>query len=171
MISSLEVKSFLTQKVKIKKKFFKDEIFLYHFFKNITKIYPDNVIFISPYIFFFVKSEDYFKAKRLLKTIRTKLLNKKVMIIKSESTLIRLLFSLFPDTYIHDVIVNRINEKNTRTITIIFYFYEDRGIAIGRSGNYIKIINRIFEEYILLENSNGSLEIKCDIINPKGGKM
>lgn len=86
------------------------------------------------------------------------------MIIKSESSLIRLLFSLFPDTYIHDVIVD-INESGTRVITILFYFYKDRGIAIGRNGTYIKIINRIFNDYIFLENYNTPIEIKCDAIN------
>ena len=166
MLHNLEIKSFLTQKLTIKKKFSNNEIKLYHFFRNNTGVNPDNVIFISPYIFFFVSSEDYFKAKRLLKKIRTKLINKKVLIIKSESTLIRLLFSLFPDTYIHDIILN-IDEYGRKIITLIFYFYEDRGIAIGTSGNYIKIINRIFDEYILLEKSNGLLEIKCDINKPK----
>ena len=87
----------------------------------------------------------------------------KVLIIKSESTLIRLLFSLFPDTYIHDIIVDIKN--GTRLITILFYFFEDRGIAIGRNGTYIKIINRIFDEYVYLENYNTPIEIKCDAIN------
>jgi len=161
------------QKLKIKKKYSNNGIKLYHFFRNNTGVNPDNVIFISPYIFFFVSSEDYFKAKRLLKKIRTKLINKKVMIIKSESSLIRLLFSLFPDTYIHDIIVD-INESGTREITILFYFFKDRGIAIGRNGTYIKIINRIFDEYVYLEKKkqnkkhthyNTPIEIKCDAIN------
>jgi len=164
MISYIQVKSFLTQKLTIKKKFSNHEIKLYHFFRNNTRVNPDNVIFISPYIFFFISSEDYFKAKRLLKKIRTKLINKKVLIIKSESTLIRLLFSLFPDTYIHDIIVDT-NQSGTRVITILFYFYEDRGIAIGRNGTYIKIINRIFDEYVYLENYNTPIELKCDAIN------
>lgn len=163
MISSLEVKTFLMQKLKIKKKYSKDEFDLYQFFLKTTRIHPDNVIFVPPYIFFFVKSENYFEAKRLLKKIRTKLINKKVLIIKSESTLIRLLFSLFPDTYIHDIIVDIKN--GTRLITILFYFFEDRGIAIGRNGTYIKIINRIFDEYVYLENYNTPIEIKCDAIN------
>ena len=164
MISYIQVKSFLTQKLTIKKKFSNHEIKLYLFFRNNTGVNPDNVIFISPYIFFFISSEDYFKAKRLLKKIRTKLINKKVLIIKSESTLIRLLFSLFPDTYIHDIIVDT-NQSGTRVITILFYFYEDRGIAIGRNGTYIKIINRIFDEYVYLENYNTPIELKCDAIN------
>lgn len=163
-IHNLEIKSFLTQKLTIKKKFSNNEIKMYDFFRNNTGVNPDNVILMPPYVFFFVSSEDYFEAKRLLKKIRTKLINKKVMIIKSESSLIRLLFSLFPDTYIHDVIVD-INESGTRVITILFYFYKDRGIAIGRNGTYIKIINSIFDEYVYLESYNTPIEIKCDAIN------
>jgi len=75
-----------------------------------------------------------------------------------------LLFSLFPDTYIHDVLLG-IKDDGARLITIFFYFYEDRGIAIGRNGTYIKIINRIFDEYVYLENYNTPIEIKCDAIN------
>ena len=164
MISSFKVKTFLTQKLTIKKKFSNQEIKLYQFFFRITEIYPDNVLFLPPYIFFFIEPEYYFKAKRFLKSIRTKLLNKKVMIINSESTLLRLLFSLFPDTYIHDIIVN-INENETRVITIIFYFYEDRGIAVGRKGNYIKVINQMFDNFINLEKNDMPLKIKCEIAN------
>ena len=88
------------------------------------------------------------------------------MIIKTESTLIRLLFSLFPDTYIHDIELNT-DEYGRKVITIIFYFYEDRGIAVGRGGTYIKIINGIFDEYINLENSNSLIKIRCIFIDPK----
>ncbi len=162
MISSLEKTSFLTQKLTIKKKFSNHEIKLYQFFFRVTEIYPDNVLFLSPYIFFFIKPKYYFKAKRFLNSIRTKLINKKIMIINSESTLLRLLFSLFPDTYIHDIILNT-NENETRIITIIFYFYEDRGIAVGRKGSYIKIINQMFNNFINLEKNDMPLKIKCEI--------
>ena len=164
MINSLEVKSFLMQNLIIKKKFSNHEMNLYHFFFKITGIYPDNIIFLPPYVFFFVKSEYYFRAKRFLKSLRTQLSNKKVMIINSESSLIRLLFNLFPDTYIHDIILE-VNNKNTRIIKIIFYFYEDRGIAVGKKGNYIKIINKLFEKFINLEKNDKPLQVKCDIVD------
>ena len=158
------MKSFLTQKVDIKTKYSNNEYYLYHFFHTITKVYPDNVILIAPYVFFFAKGEKYYKGKSKLNTIRKKLVNKKVMIVKSEPTLIRLLFSLFPDTYIHDVLLD-VKEDGTRLITILFYFYEDRAIAIGRKGTYIKTINRIFNEYIYLEYNSTPIEIKCKAIN------
>ncbi len=164
MLNTYKVKSFLTQKVNIKTKYSKDERDLYLFFNKITHVYPDKVILMPPYVFFFAKNENYYKGKRKLHTIRKQLVNKKVMIVKTEATLIRLLFSLFPDTYIHDVIVD-IKEDGTRLITILFYFYEDRGIAIGRKGTYIKAINRIFDECIYLETNSTPIEIKCQAIN------
>lgn len=164
MISSLEVKSFLKQKIKIKKKYSMNEFYLYHLFLKTTGVYPDNVILVPPYVFFFAKNENYYQGKRKLKVLRKKLPNKKIMIVKSESTLIRLLFSLFPDTYIHDILLD-IKENGTRLITILFYFYKDRAIAIGRKGTYIKTINRIFNIYICLENNSAPLEIKCQAIN------
>ncbi|MFX1340186.1 MAG: hypothetical protein ACFFDK_16365 [Promethearchaeota archaeon] len=163
-MSSVEVKSFLTQKIKIKKKFSKDEFDFYHFFLEITDVHPDNVIFMPPYVFFFAENENYYKGKRKLKTVRKLLANKKVMIIKTEPTLIRLLFSLFPDTYIHDILLD-IKENGTKQITIEFYFYEDRAIAVGRKGTYIKTINRIFNECIYLENKCTPIEIRCHSIN------
>jgi hypothetical protein len=164
MLNSYKVKSFLTQKVKIKTKYSKDEFDLYNFFFKITNVYPDNVILMHPYVFFFAKNENYYKSKRKLNTIRKKLRNKKVMIVKTEPTLIRLLFSLFPDTYIHDVLLD-IKEDGTRLITILFYFYEDRGIAIGKKGSYIKAINRIFNEYFIFWTNTSPIEIKCVAIN------
>ena len=52
-MSSVEVKNFLTQKIEIRKKFSNDERHLYNFFFQITNAYPDNVIIITPYVFFF----------------------------------------------------------------------------------------------------------------------
>ncbi|TFG24297.1 MAG: hypothetical protein EU529_04790 [Promethearchaeota archaeon] len=164
MDSLLEEKSFLTQKVKIKKKYSNKEIQLHHFFHQKTKIFPENVIIHNQFIFFFVKSEDYFKAKRLLKNLRTQLIDKKILIIRSETTLIKLLFSFFPDTYIHDITLSIVENTGKRLVKIIFLFYEDRGIAVGRSGDYINLVNKIFENYITLEKFNTSIEIKCEII-------
>ncbi|MFX1259778.1 MAG: hypothetical protein ACFFAN_18150 [Promethearchaeota archaeon] len=167
MFSAIEEKSFFAQKVKIKKIFSNSEIKLYYFFHQKTKIYPNNIITIGRFIFFFVKGENYFKANRFLKTIRIQLKDKKVLIISSETTLIKLLFSFFPDTYIHDVRLYKKKNTGKRLINVIFLFYEDRRIAIGRSGDYIKIVNKIFEKYIDLENINDTIEIKCVFVNPK----
>ena len=165
MVRLLEEKSFLFQNVKIKKVFSNKEIHLHHFFNQTTKIFAENVIVRNQFIFFFVKNEDYFKAKRFLKKLRTLLTDKKVLIIRSETTLINLLFSFFPDTYIHDINLDVEENTRNRLIRVIFIFYEDRGIAVGRSGDYINVVNNIFENYITLERFENPLKIKCDIID------
>lgn len=166
MDSLLEEKSFLTQRVKIKKKYSNKEIQFHHFFHQKTKIFPENVIIHNQFIFFFVKSEDYFKAKRLLKNLRTQLIDKKILIIRSETTLIKLLFSFFPDPYIHDIKIeiNEENGKKFKTITIYFLSFEERGIAIGRRGAYIKAVNEIFEKYIIYEKKALPINLKCKLI-------
>jgi len=108
-----------------------------------------------------VKNQDYFKAKLHLGSFRRNL-GSKVLIIRAEKTLIRLLFGFFPDLYIHDI-VSRIN-KYTGTINVTIYFisFEERGIAIGRNGEYIKAVNNIFEKYITFEKDIDSIKIKCE---------
>ena len=86
------------------------------------------------------------------------------MIIRAEKILINLLFGFFPDPYIHDIIF-AIN-KNTGAINVTMHFlsFEERGIAIGRNGEYIKAINEIFEKFIIYEKSIDSMKIKCELI-------
>lgn len=156
---------FFSQKIIIKKKYSNREINLYNFFHQKTNVYPDTVIIQKQFIFFFVKNENYFKAERFLKSIRIQLLNKKVLIIRSETTLIKLLFSFFPDTYIHDITLSIIKNTGKIVIKVIFLFYEDRGIAVGRSGDYIKIVNEIFKNYVILEKTKEHIKIKCALIN------
>ncbi|MFX0070278.1 MAG: hypothetical protein ACFFAO_04225 [Candidatus Hermodarchaeota archaeon] len=163
MISSLETNSFFTQKIKMKKRYNNDEIRFHYYFYKKTKIIPENIIYRDPFIFFFINNEHYFKARRFAKSIRTQLSNKKILIIRSESTLIKLLFSFFPDTYIHDITLT-INEDGEKVINVLFLFYKDRGIAVGKSGNYIKLLNEVFRKYVQLENNGTPLKIKCDLI-------
>ena len=166
MFGSLEEDSFLSQKVRIKKKFFNEEINLYHFFHHITKIYPVNIIVCNEFIFFLVKNEDFFNVKIFLTKLRALLKDKKILVIRSETTLIKLLFSFFPDTYIHDIALHIVESTAEILITIYFIIYEDRGIAVGRGGKYIKVINYIFENYIVLEESDKNpIKISCDIVN------
>jgi hypothetical protein len=164
MMSSFNEKLFFTQKVRILKKFSNDELNLFCYFYQKTKINPDNIIYFPPFVFFFVKSEDYFKAITHLRSLRILMKNKKILIIRSEITLLNLLFSFFPDTYIHDIKAS-IHDKGICEIKVIFFFYEDRRIAIGKNGYYIKILNEIFNEYINVRSNGCSIKIKCVIIN------
>ena len=88
-----------------------------------------------------------------------------VILIRAENNLIKLLFGFFPDPYIHDIKIE-INEKKIKTITICFISFEERGIAIGRSGDYIKAVNEIFEKYIVLEKKEIPFsKIKCELVS------
>ena len=159
MITTINEKHFLTQKVIMKKKYTNKEIKLYHFFHEKTYIYPCHVISHRNFVFFFVKNSDYFKAKKLRNSLR-KGSHYKILIIRAENTLIRLLFGLFPDTYIHDITIDS-NSTNKIVITLFFIFYKDRGIAIGRGGEYIIAVNEIFEKYIILKDFDIPIQIQC----------
>ena len=153
---------FLYQKVKLKKKFSNKElIFLQYFYKK-TEIFPENVIIIEHFIFFFVRGRDYFKARLFRATFR-KNLERKILIIRAEKVLIKLLFGFFPDPYIHDL--KLVNEQNgSKTVIVYFLSFKDRGIAIGRKGEYIKAINEIFEKFVILEDVETPIKIKCENI-------
>ncbi|TFG06192.1 MAG: hypothetical protein EU539_08260 [Promethearchaeota archaeon] len=166
MISSFEKSSFFTQEITIRNRYRNEELKYYYYFYKTTRIIPENVIYRNPFIFFFVKCENYFKAKRFLKLIRSQLSNKKILIIRSETTLMKLLFSFFPDTYIHDIGLS-VMENGRHVIKILFLFYKDRGIAIGKEGTYIKILNEIFEDFVRIDSKKIPIRIKCELIKKK----
>ncbi len=163
MLSFFEDNLFFSQKVRMKKRYSNKELIYYLYFYQKTKIIPEHLIVLKNYIFFFVKNQDYFKTKLYLNSFRRNL-GSKVLIIRAEKTLIRLLFGFFPDPYIHDI-KSEIN-KYTGTINITIYFlsFEERGIAVGRNGEYIKAVNEIFEKYIKFEKEIDSIKIKCELI-------
>ena len=162
-LERIEDKTFFSQIIKIKKKYSNTEFNLHQYFYKKTKLHPENIIIINQFIFFFIKNEDYFKAKLFLNSIR-KQLEKKILLIRAENNLIKLLFGFFPDPYIHDIKIE-INEKKIKTITICFISFEERGIAIGRSGDYIKAVNEIFEKYIIFEKKEIPFsKIKCELV-------
>lgn len=162
MLSSLTDEYFLYQKVKFKKKFSNKELKLMKFFYIRTKIHLDNVISLNNFIFFFVKGRDYFKAKLYRNSFR-KSLERKTLIIRAERILIKLLFGFFPDPYIHDIkLIN--GQSGSKTVTVYFLSFKDRGIAIGRKGDYIKTINEIFEKFVILDDVVIPIKIKCEMI-------
>ncbi len=135
-----------------------------YFYNKTGGIYPVLIIVIDKFIFFFVKSEKYFNSKIYLDSIRRDLAYKKVLIIRFETILINLLFSFFPDVYIHDIKIDFNKNSCKKEISIYFFFIKERGIAIGRNGDYIKAVNQLFENYIIFENKHVPLAVKCKII-------
>ena len=169
MYSIIEEYLFFWQIIDIKKRFSNYELKLSQFFFTITNIFPVNVIIKEKYIFFFVNNEDYFKAKEFLRTIRSRLINKKILIFRNEITLIRLLFSIFQDTNIYDIILDQNKSSNKKLVKILYQIAKDRAIAIGNNGLYIKVINFLFEKYIHFRDYNNGhikipIEIRCELV-------
>jgi len=153
------------QKLIIKKIFSNEELLLFHLFHEITKVFPQNVIRINEFVFFFLKNENYFKAKAKLPHLRTKFQHRKIVIVREEDVLVNLVYGFFPDPYIHTVIIERNVYTGKTNVKVGFLSYEERGIAIGCNGNYIKAVNEIFERYVIFVNSNGfQIRIKCDVV-------
>ena len=168
MLQNLPDDLFLSQKLKIKRKYSNKELYLHQYFQKKTKIHPESVfIYKNSYIFFFVKNEEYFKAKLSLRSLRRELQDKKVLVIRAEQTLIKLLFSFFPDTYIHDILLNFNDKNNEKIISVNFLSFEERGIAVGRNGDYIKSVNEIFQKYVNFRESfydDFKIKIQCEYI-------
>ncbi|MFW9972751.1 MAG: hypothetical protein ACFFDF_21375, partial [Candidatus Odinarchaeota archaeon] len=132
------------QLISLKKRYSNFELKLREYFFEKTKgIYPDFVVVIRQFIFFFVKKQHYFSSKIFLDSMRREISNRKIIIIGIEKTLINLLFSFFPDLNIDNVKIEYDSQSGTREISIYFLFFKERGVALGRNGDYIKAVNEI----------------------------
>ncbi len=162
MLHNLSEDLFLSQKINIKRIYSNKELYLHQYFVKIVKINPISVFIYNNIVFFFVKSEDYFKAKYPLGILK-KRINKKVLIIRAEKSLIKLIYSFFPDVYIHNINFNFNKISNEKTITIELLSFQERGIAIGRNGDYINAVNEIFRRFVnfeVLDDSKVKIQAK-----------
>ena len=148
---------FYSVELDIKKIFSNLELNLYRLFHKKIRIHPVTIIVQRGFLFFFVKNEDYFKAKSRIKFVRNYLPNKKLLVIRLEKTIAKMVFGFFPDVYIHNLDLEIDKNTGDIIITVILLTYEDRLIAIGAKGNYIKAVNEIFEKYIY------PVKIKCEV--------
>ncbi|MFX1364645.1 MAG: KH domain-containing protein [Promethearchaeota archaeon] len=156
----------LYQLISFIKRYTNFELKLREYFAQKTEgIYPEFIIVINEFIFFFVKKKDYLKSQIHLKAMRRQISLRKIIIIRTERILINLLFSLFPDLNIDDIKIELDEISGAREISIYFLFFKERGIAIGRNGDYIRAVNQIFEKYVIFENNNIPLKIKCKFKN------
>jgi hypothetical protein len=162
MISILNTRIFFSQIVSLKRKFYNKELLYLSYFFKVTRIEPVSVIIKNNYLLFLVKNEDYFNAKENLNRLRKRLKNFKVLVIREEPTFLRLIFSFFPDTYIHDINLERENFSKNIIITLSFIFDKDRGIAVGNNGIYINTINFIFNNSVNFQiNNKYKIKIQC----------
>jgi hypothetical protein len=165
MINILSDDLFLSQKIKFKKRYSNKQLLLFQYFRAKTKIYPENILIINGIIFFFVKKKDYFRAKLYQHQLRMESKFMKVIIISIEETLIKQIFSFFPDIYIHDIKFSAEENKKCH-INIISLSKKEREIAIGNGGMYIDAINEIFKNHIILKGNfanNFKLNIQCNL--------
>ena len=154
------------QKLTVKKKFSNKELLLFHYFHDSTNTFPRNVIVVKNIVFFFLDNENYFEAKLKLPYLRKKFQSRKVVIVREEEVLVNLVFGFFPDPYIHNIRIQRNYHTGQIIIIVGFLSYEERGIAVGCNGDYIKAINRIFEAYVKFADYQGfQVKIKCEVVN------
>jgi len=132
-----------------------------YFYEKTQGIYPEFIVVIKQLIFFFVKKKDYFKAKMRLDSMRRELSNRKIIIIRIERNLINMLFSFFPDLNIDTVKIELDYVSGKREISVYFLFFKERGIAIGRNGEYIRAVNEIFEKHVVFGNRSSPIKLKC----------
>ncbi len=150
------------QFISFKKKYSNFELKLReYFFEKTQGIYPELVVVMKQFIFFFVKNQHYFSSKMYLDSIRREIGNRKILIIRIEKILINMLFSFFPDLNIENIEIEFDNQSGKREISIYFFSFKERGIAIGRNGDYIRAVNKIFEKYVIFENQNAPLKVSC----------
>jgi len=155
----------LYQKLDMKKKFSNKELLLFHFFHDITKIFPQNIIIVKDIMFFFLDNENYFEAKMKLPYLRKKFQHRRIVLVREEGVLINLVFGFFPDPYIHSIRIDRNTHTGQIIIIVGFLSYEERGIAVGCNGDYIKAINTIFEGYVKFADYQGfQVKIKCEVV-------
>ncbi|HEC39468.1 hypothetical protein LCGC14_0858030 [marine sediment metagenome] len=148
------------------KKYTNTDLKLFNFFYEKTNgIYPEFIVSIEHFIFFFVKNENYFLSKTYLNSMRRQIANRKILIIRSEPVLINLIFNLFPDVYIHDIVLEEDDFSGLREISLHFLSFRERSIAIGRKAEYIRCVNKLFKEYIIFENKSKPIEIICKNIS------
>ena len=154
------------QKLTVKKKFSNKELLLFHFFYDSTKIFPRNVIIVKDIVFFFLENEKYFEAKLKLSYLRKRFQNRRIVLVREEEVLANLVFGFFPDPYIHNIRIDRNSHTGQIIIIVGFLSYEERGIAVGCNGDYIKAINYIFESYVKFADYQGfQVKIKCEVVS------
>ncbi|MGV9173212.1 MAG: hypothetical protein ACOC44_01240 [Promethearchaeia archaeon] len=158
-----EKKDILKQKVQLKKKISNRELFLIQYFHEITQIHPNNVIICKPYILFFVENAYYFRCKKKLWVLRQKRPAKKVLIIRNETNLLKLLFGFFPDIFIDDIRIKIQEEGDLMVIIVKLLTYRERMIAIGADGQYIKILNEIINRFFKFEFNYKRVIIVCEV--------
>jgi len=162
-LEELRASLYLGQVTEIKRTFTNEELKIGEMFNKITKTNLEAIIPVSPYLFFFLTPDEYYKAKRFIRKLRAQF-QKKVRLIKfsnKKDTLLNLITALFSELYIHDYSCYYDSIKGMDIIIIKFLTYEERGLAIGKNGNYIKTINFLLSRYVKYEDRSKEVRVRC----------
>ncbi len=109
--------------------------------------------------------ENYFEAKMKLPYLRKKFQHRRIVIVREENILVNMIFGFFPDPYIHKLRIERNIYIGKIEIIVGFLSYEERGIAVGCNGDYIKAVNKIFDTQIKFAEYQGfPVRIKCEVV-------
>ena len=169
MLTKIDEEHFFSQKVSLRRKFSNFDLRLLTYFARITGVFPENIISLGAFTFFFVAPRHYLEVKGFLKDLRRKLKSRKILILRTEQKLLNLIFSFFPDLYIHDLHVNHEKDSSRCVITVSLLTFAERGIALGRKGKYIKTVNKLLEEYLTFEEYatfrryDLPIRVKCEV--------
>jgi len=165
MLNNTTENTLAWKRVNIVKRFSNNELKYLNYFYNKTHQFPENIIIQNRFIFFFINNQEYFSVLRFIPDMRKELPSYKLLVIRNENNLVKLCLSLFPDIYIHDIKLNI--EKNYPRILVSLYTlnYNDRGIAIGKKGHYIKTVNELLASYVKIPDVPLPIELEVIITN------
>ncbi|MFX1274826.1 MAG: hypothetical protein ACFFAT_07225 [Promethearchaeota archaeon] len=93
--------------------------------------------------------------------------DKKVLVISVQNTLIKQIFSFFPDIFIYDLKLEKNKREDDLIITVCILSYKERGIAVGKGGEYINAINKILKSHVIYKGNYYEkipIKIKCELI-------
>lgn len=141
------------------KKFSNEELLYYKYFHENTKVFPESILLLNNFIFYFIDGAYYADVNDYLDKFRREIKHKKIIFIYMEDVLVNLIYRFFPNLFIYDLIIK--NDNVIPEIIVTVLSYKERSIAIGRSGTYIKMINKIFEDYI--DFKGDTVKLKCEV--------
>ncbi len=150
----------LYQEVGIKiNKFSNEELLIFKYFHEKTNMFPKSILILNNFIFYFIDGKNYAEVNKHIVNFRRNIKHKKILFIYVEDVLINLIHRFFPNIYIYDLFI--IESKAIPEVCITLLSYRERGIAIGRKGDYIKTVNKILEKFI--DFKEGNVTISCRV--------
>ncbi len=138
-------------------KFSNEELLYFKYFHEKTNVFPKFVLILNNFIFYFIDGKKYAEVNKYIDDFRRSIKHKKILFIYLEDVLVNLIHRFFPNIYIYDLFI--IEGEIIPEVCITVLSYRERGIAIGRKGDYIKTVNKILEKFINFKE--GNVTVSC----------